>query len=76
MFQNHKGCEDLCDTRRIVFHMAVLSEKHRSGVHVHDGSRLRLDSCVRWPVGSRESLHRSQLGKHEHAAEHLCQFLF
>ncbi len=25
---------------------------------------------------SRESLHRSQLGKHEHAAEHLCQFLF
>ena len=76
MFQNNERCEDLCDTRRIIFHMAVLSEKHRSGIHIHDSPRLRRDSCVRRPVRPCKSLYRSQLGKYQYSAEYLCQFLF
>ena len=76
MLQHYKRREDLCDTRRIIFHMAVLSKEHRSRVHVHDSSGFRLDPRIRRPVRSRERLYRPHLGKYEHAAEYLCQFLF
>ena len=76
MLQHYNRREDLCDTRRIIFHMAVLSEKHRSRVHVHDSSGFRLDPRIGRPVRSRERLYRPHLGKYEHAAEYLCQFLF